>query len=53
MACFFWLLVYDQWINHRALVAGRFDHSESLRILFALLAAVAVTSGCCGGTTER
>ena len=45
MAGFFWLVVYDQWINHRALVAGRFDHGESLRILYALLAAVAAPSG--------
>ncbi len=45
MVGFFWLVVYDQWINHRELVAGRFDHGESLRILFALLAAVAVPSG--------
>ena len=45
MACFFWLVINDQWINHNALVAGRFDHGESLRIVFALLAAVAVSAG--------
>jgi len=45
MACFFGLVIYDQWINHRALVAGRFDQGESLRVVFALLAGVAATSG--------
>lgn len=45
MAWFFWLVIYDQWINHNAIVAGRFDHGESLRIVFGLLAAVAITSG--------
>lgn len=45
MACFFWLVVRDQWINHRPLVAGRFDQGESLRIVFALLVAVAIPSG--------
>ncbi len=45
MACFFRLVVYDQWINHRELVAGSFDEGESLRVVFALLATVAVTSG--------
>ena len=45
MIGFFWLVVYDQWINHRELVARRFDHGEGLRILFALLAAVAAPSG--------
>lgn len=45
MACFFWLVVRDQWIDHRSLVAGRFDHAESLQVIFALLVAVAVTSG--------
>jgi hypothetical protein len=45
MACFFGLVVYEQWINHRELVAGRFDQGESLRVVFALLAGVAVTSG--------
>ena len=45
MACFFWVVFRDQWIGHRALEAGGFDHGESLRIVFALLAAVAVTSG--------
>lgn len=45
MVCFFWLVVRDQWIGHRALVAGRFDHGESLQILFALLTAEAVSSG--------
>ncbi len=45
MACFFWFVVRDQWIGHRALVAGRFDDGESLRIVFALLVAAAVPSG--------
>jgi len=45
MACFFWLVVRDQWLDHRPLVAGRFDHGESLRVVFALLTAVAVPSG--------
>jgi len=45
MACFFGLVIYDQWVNHEALVAGRFDHGESLRVILALLAAVAVASG--------
>ena len=45
MACFFGLVIYDQWISHRELVARRFDQGESLRVVFLLLAAVAVTSG--------
>ncbi len=45
MACFFGLVIYDQWINDRELVAGRFDQGESLRVIFLLLAAVAVMSG--------
>jgi hypothetical protein len=45
MPCFFWLVILDQWINHNALVAGCFDHGESLRVVFALLAAVAVSAG--------
>jgi hypothetical protein len=45
MASFFWLVVRDQWINARALVAGRFDEGETLRIIFALLFSVAVSSG--------
>jgi magnesium-transporting ATPase (P-type) len=53
MTYFFWLVIRDQWIHERLLVAGRFDQGESMRILFALLALVAVASGlCCGGTTE-
>ena len=45
MVSFFGLVIHDQWINHRELVAGRFDQGESLRVVFVLLAAVAVTSG--------
>jgi hypothetical protein len=45
MACFFLLVVRDQWMNHRALVAGRLDQGESLRIVSPLLAAVAIPSG--------
>ncbi len=45
MASFFWLVVRDQWIHARPLVAGRFDQGESLRVIFALLVSVAVPSG--------
>jgi hypothetical protein len=45
IAYFFWLVVRDQWINARPLVAGRFDQGECLRIIFALLVSVAVASG--------
>ena len=45
MVCFFWLVIRDQWIHHRLLVAGRFDDGETLRMVFVLLAAVAVSSG--------
>jgi hypothetical protein len=45
MACFFWLVIRDQWIHHRLLVAGRFDKGETLRMVFVLLATVAVSSG--------
>jgi hypothetical protein len=45
MASFFWLVVRDQWIHARALVAGRFDQGETLRIIFALLGSMAVSSG--------
>ena len=45
MASFFWLVVRDQWIHARPLVAGRFDEGESLRVIFALLVSVAVPSG--------
>jgi magnesium-transporting ATPase (P-type) len=45
MVCFFWLVIRDQWIHHRLLVAGRFDEGETLRLVFALLATVAVSSG--------
>jgi hypothetical protein len=45
MACFFWLVFRDQWIHHRLLVAGRFDEGETLRVVFVLLATVAVSSG--------
>jgi hypothetical protein len=45
MVCFFWLVIRDQWIHHRLLVAGRFDDGETLRMVFVLLATVAVSSG--------
>ena len=45
MACFFWLVIRDQWIHDRLLVAGRFDEGETLRMVFVLLATVAVSSG--------
>jgi len=45
MACFFWLVIRDQWIHHRLLVAGRFDEGETLRVVFVLLATVAGSSG--------
>jgi hypothetical protein len=45
MVCFFWLIIRDQWIHHRLLVAGRFDKGETLRMVFVLLATVAVSSG--------
>ena len=45
MACFFWLVIRDRWIYDRLLVAGRFDGGETLRVLFLLLATVAVSSG--------
>ena len=44
MVCFFWLVIRDRWIHHRLLVAGRFDEGETLRVLFVLLATVAVSS---------
>ena len=45
MTFFFLLVIRDQWLHGRLLVAGRFDQGESMRILFALLALVAVASG--------
>ncbi len=45
MACFFWLVIRDRWIYDRLLVAGRFDEGETLRVVFVLLATVAVSSG--------
>jgi magnesium-transporting ATPase (P-type) len=45
MVCFFWLVIRDHWIHHRLLVAGRFDEGETLRLVFVLLATVAVSSG--------
>ena len=45
MTFFILLVIRDQWIHERLLVAGRFDPGESMRILFALLALVAVSSG--------
>ena len=42
---FFWLVIRDQWLHERLLVAGRFDQGEITRILFVLLALVAVSSG--------
>ena len=45
MSYFFWLVIRDYWLHQRLLVAGRFDEGETLRVLFALLALVAVASG--------
>jgi hypothetical protein len=45
MTYFFWLVIRDQWIHDRLLVAERFDSADTMRILFALLASVAVPSG--------
>jgi hypothetical protein len=45
MVCFFWLVIRDRWIHDRLLVAGRFDEGETLRMVFVLLATVAVSSG--------
>ncbi len=45
MSYFFWLVIRDHWVHERLLVAGRFDEGETLRVLFALLALVAVASG--------
>ena len=45
MAFFFALVIRDQWIHDRLLVAGRFDDGETLRMVFVLLATVAVSSG--------
>jgi membrane protein YdbS with pleckstrin-like domain len=45
MVCFFWLVIRDQWIHYRLLVAGRFDEGETLRVVFVLLATVTVSSG--------
>ena len=45
MVCFFWLVIRDQWIHDRPLVAGRLDEAGTLRVLFFLLAMVAVSSG--------
>jgi magnesium-transporting ATPase (P-type) len=45
MTYFFLLVIRDQWLHERLLVAGRFDQVEIMRILFALLALVAVASG--------
>jgi uncharacterized integral membrane protein len=42
---FFWLVIRDQWLHERLLVAGRLDPTESMRVLFALLALVALPSG--------
>jgi hypothetical protein len=36
IGCFFWPVVRDQWIQERALVAGRFDEAGTLRVLFVL-----------------
>jgi hypothetical protein len=35
MVCFFGLIIHEQRINREALMVGRFDHGESLRIVFA------------------
>jgi magnesium-transporting ATPase (P-type) len=45
MATFFWLVIRDQWINARPLVAGHFDEGETLQVIFTLLVSVAVSSG--------
>jgi hypothetical protein len=45
IGCFFWPVVRDQWIQERALVAGRFDEAGTLRVLFVLLTTVAASSG--------
>jgi len=45
MGCFFWLVIRDQWIHDRMVVAGRFDEGETVRMVFVLLATVAVSSG--------
>ena len=45
MTFFFLLVIRDQWLDERLLVAGRFDPGESMRILFALVASVALSSG--------
>lgn len=45
MVYFFWLVVRDQWIHDRLLVAGRFDEGETLQVIFALLVSVSVPSG--------
>src|ERR671910_1350422 len=45
MGCFFWLVIRDRWIHDRLLVAGRFDEGEIVRMVFVLLATVAVSSG--------
>src|SRR5215212_1437603 len=45
MACFFWLVIRDQWLYDRLLVAGRFDDGETVRMVFVLLATVAASSG--------
>jgi hypothetical protein len=39
------LVIRDHWIHDRLLVAGRFDEAETLRVLFMLLATVALSSG--------
>ena len=44
-ATYFFLVIRDQWIHERLLVAGRFDQGETMRVLFALLALVTVSSG--------
>ncbi len=45
MTYFLWLVIRDQWIHERLLVAERFDSADTLRILFVLLVSVAVPSG--------
>jgi magnesium-transporting ATPase (P-type) len=45
MVYFFWLVVRDQWIHDRLLVAGRFYEGETLQVIFALLVSVSVPSG--------
>lgn len=44
-AFWFYLVIRDQWVLDRPLVAERFDQLETLRITAALLVSVAIPSG--------